>query len=111
MGICWYCYWGWPKPIADIYSRALTELDGHDFPLHYGPAHVVWEDENFECAEVCLEDFDKYKGDINDNDLEIVRKSLEELAKIPIVERDIKPDDYDGLHPELYPPTVEMVKV
>jgi len=23
MGICWYCHWGWAKPVADIYDEAL----------------------------------------------------------------------------------------
>jgi len=23
--ICWYCYWGWPKPVAGIYKKALCD--------------------------------------------------------------------------------------
>lgn len=110
MGICWYCHWGWAKPVAEIYEEALRRLDGYDSPLHFGPAHIVWEDENFDSAEWCLENFEKYKGDYAPEELEIVRWSLEELAKLPMSVREIIPDDYDDEHPELYPPKVEVVK-
>ena len=112
MGICWYCYWGWPKIVAKIYQRALTKLEGDESPLHYGPAHIVWSDENFDSAEWCLEHFDDYKSDYSDSDLMIVRESLEELAKLPLDIRCIQPEDYDGEHPELYlpPKDIEMIE-
>jgi hypothetical protein len=111
MGICWYCYWGWPKPVADIYKQALAKLDGNELPLQYGPAHVVWEDENFDYAEWCLEHF--YECDYSEDDLDVVRWSLEELAKIPLNERCPKPEDYDDEHPDVYPPKAgtEMVRM
>lgn len=111
MGICWYCHWGWPKVVADIYDKALSDLGEYDSPLHYGPAHIVWEDENFDSAEWCLEHFDEYTGDHSIKDLVIVRRSLEELAAVPVDDRCVEPDDYDGEHPELFPPPkdVEMV--
>ena len=112
--ICWYCHWGWPKPVAEIYLKALKLLNGQESPLHFGPAHVVWEDENFELAESCLEDFDEFENycDYSDYELSIVRQSLEELAKLPVHVRCVEPEDYDGKHPELYPPPdgVEMIK-
>jgi len=113
MGICWYCYWGWPKLVADIYKKALDDLGGWEAPLHFGPAHIVWEDENFDYAEWCLEHFDEYKGDYSIDDLVIVRRSLEELARLPLDVKCIEPEDYDGAHPELFPPpaTIKMVKV
>lgn len=80
-------YRGWPKPVADIYQKALQALDGYESPLHYGPAHIVWDDENFDSAEWCLENFDKYKGDYSDADLAIVKKSLEELVALPLETR------------------------
>ncbi len=83
MGICWYCYWGWPKLVAEIYQKALKDLNGYDFPLQFGPGHIVWSDENFDSAEWCLENFDKYKGDYSDEELTIVKWSLEELASFP----------------------------
>ena len=111
MGICWDCYWGWPKAVADIYDKALADLDGDVSLLHDGPSHIVWADENFHSAEWCLEYFDEYKGGISNQALMIVRRSLEELSKIKLAERCIEPADYDDAHPELYPPPkdVEMV--
>lgn len=108
MGICWYCHWGWAKPVAEIYKKALRALDGDKWPLHFGPSHIVWEDENFDRAEWCLEHFDEYKGDYSDVELEIVKQSLKELASLPEDVRCVEPEDYDGQHPELYPPSVEM---
>ena len=79
--ICWYCYWGWPKPVKDIYDSALKQLNGNSSPLHFGPAHIVWEDENFSSAEWCIEHFNDYISN-NEEDMKIVKWSLEELAKI-----------------------------
>ena len=111
MAICWYCHWGWSKPVADIYLEAVKRLDGDESPLLFGPAHVVWEDENFDSAECCLETFGKYIGDWADGELEVVRWSLNELAKLPMELRCPEPDDYDNEHPELFPPSVEVVKI
>lgn len=112
--MCWTCYWGAPKPVGEIYIEALRrlkEIDSNFIPLVGGPAHIVWDDFNFDSAEWCLENFDKYRGDYNDEELAIVRWSLEELAKIPEGERDGTPDMVDWEHPELYPPTVEMIDI
>ena len=115
MGKCWSCYWGWPKPVAEIYQKALERLNGDDAPLHsaFGPSHLVWADENFDFAEDCLEDFDENKGNCTEDELEIVRQSLEELAKLPLEVRCVEPDNYDGEHPKLFPPPdgVEMVRI
>ncbi len=111
MGICFTCYWGWPIAIADIYEQALSDLDGYADPLSYGPGHVVWEDENFDQAEYCLEHFDEYRGDYTDEQLAIVRLSLEKLAMIPIEERECEPEDYDDENPELFSPTRMVRKV
>jgi hypothetical protein len=122
MTICWYCHWGWAKPVAEIYKRAfedLKKLPGDAYiALNYGPAHVVWADENFDSAEWCLKDFDNWcaeyqtKVDLDDEQLAIVKRSLEELAAMPLTEREAgPPDDYDDEHPENYPPTVEVENV
>lgn len=110
MGICWYCYWGWAKPVADIYDKALALLGGNESPLHYGPAHIVWDDENWDSVEWCLKHFDEYADDLTEHEKHVVRWSLEELAKIPMNTRCVEPDDYDGEHPENYPPSVETVR-
>ena len=106
MGICWYCHWGWSKPVADIYKKALDELDGWEGPLNFGPAHVVWEDENFDSAEWCLEHFDEYEGDYTVAHLAIVKQSLVDLARLPLDVRCVEPEDYDEEHPELFPPPI-----
>lgn len=111
MGICWPCYWGWPKVVADIYLRALDKLGGDESPLHFGPAHVVWEDENFQCAQKCLDDFDKYTDGYTPEEMRIVKDSLIELSKLSESEYDVVPEDYDDEHPELYPPNSELTMI
>lgn len=111
MGICWYCYWGWAKPVAEIYLEALRRLDGYEDPLQFGPSHIVWADENWHSAESCLEHFEENRGYFSDEELSIVKWSLQELAKLPMEVRCIEPEDYDDEHPELYPPKVEVIKV
>ena len=112
--ICWDCHWGWPKAVADTYDRALDALDGSDYALAGGPGHVVWANENFENAERELERFDSkpWPDDYSDAEIAIVKRSLEELSQIPMADRCVCPDDYDGEHPELFPPPagVEMVR-
>ena len=109
MGICWYCHWGWPKEVAVIYKEALRRLNGDRDILSFGASHLVWGDENFDCAEWCLEHFNDYSENYNENEAAVVRWSLEELAKLPLNVREIIPEDYDDEHPELYPPTSEVV--
>lgn len=114
-GFCWYCHWGWSKVVSDIYKEAerrLNEVEvcktGSD-PLHFGPSHVVWEDENFDNPLSCLAHFKDFEGKYTKEDLAIVRWSLEELAKVPMNQRCIEPADYDGDNPEMYPPPANIV--
>ena len=120
MGECWYCHWGWSKPVHDIYAEAqrrLDEINSHGFmPLHYGPSHIVWEDENFDSPEWCLEHFQDhdFRGKYTAEELAIVRWSLEELAKLPLEQRCVEPKEYgetDETHPENFPPTAGVVMV
>lgn len=116
MGICWYCYWGWSKPVADIYLEALNRLNGDEMPLCYSFAHIVWADENFDSADWCLNEFEKHKeeyigADYTESQLDIVKWSLEELNKLPLSIREIIPKDYDDEHPELYPPQTSVVRI
>lgn len=103
--------------LQKIYKRALARLDGDDSPLNFGLGHIVWSDENFDFAEWCIEHFDEYKGDFSDAELMVVRQALrqalEELAKLPENNRCVEPDNYDGEHPELFPPPndIEMIKI
>lgn len=100
--ICWFCYWGWPPWVEFIFDEALEEIGG-DGPLLFGPAHIVWEDENFDLAQLCLDHFDEHSGTHSEEDLAIVRRSLEQLRDVPN-ECLVAPEDYDGKHPENYPP-------
>jgi hypothetical protein len=113
MSICWDCHWGWPKPVADIFLEAKAALDGDDAPLLYGPGHIVWSDENFDSTQWCLDNFDKYSDHLDAEEAAIVRRSLEQLAALPESVVFVCPADYDGEHPEHYPPPagVEMVKI
>lgn len=109
MSTCWYCHWGWSKQVHDIYTTAVAKLGGFSGPLHYGPSHVVWDDENWGCVDWCLEHFNEYRGQWTDEQLEVVRWSLLELQKLPKHVLDPEPDDYDGEHPENYPPPIDVV--
>lgn len=132
MSKCWFCYWGWPKPIMDIYDRAVQEIDDMlpvansennwtdwdgeptcgESAMLYGPAHCVWADENFcnldweikECGSSKYKDW--YPGA-----MAIVRRSLTELAALPD-ELKCPPPNYDDENPWLFPPAhgEEMVK-
>ena len=109
MGICWYCWWGWPKSVADIYERALAALDGDESELLYGPGHIVWADENFarEHVEWCLHEGEagEYWHDYaTDKSKKIVLDSLRELLALPDSILDSVPEEYDGENPERYPP-------
>lgn len=116
MGICWYCHWGWPEPVAAIYREAVAALAGDDYPLRSGPSHVVWEDENFDdygvrlCLERCSRE-DPSTEDVSDAALEVVRRSLEALLALPESIRCPEPEDYDDAHPEHYPPPSGVVMV
>jgi hypothetical protein len=84
MPVCPFCKFGWPKQIAEIYQRHI-ETAG-DSAMHFGPAHVVWEDENFERESVqwCLDHFDEYaREDHIPEEHAAVRQSLIELLALP----------------------------
>lgn len=76
-----------------------------------GAAHIVWDDDNFgrEHVQWCLDEFEQYKQkDASDAENEAVRQSLIELLALTDDVLDPEPEDYDGEHPEMFPPTVEM---
>jgi hypothetical protein len=86
------------KRIGAIYKEAMGRLmkEPHaeewdaEAAMHYGPAHIVWDDFNWSMVEWCLENFEEYADHEEHDkvDLEHVRWSLEELAKIPLEERE-----------------------
>ena len=113
--MCWYCHWGLPEPVANIYSQALNGLGGDDErPLLYGPAHIVWHDYNLDTDSIdwCLANFEKYSSRFNASDMLVVKRSLEQLLEIPENERHLAPNDLDGDYASVPPPVdVVMVKV
>jgi hypothetical protein len=95
----------------DIYDKYLA-VAGED-AMHYGAAHIVWDDENFDrgCVQACLDDFERWKrDDCTDEQNEAVRQSLLDMLALPDDQREVEPDDYDGEHPDNFPPTCEVVK-
>lgn len=130
-GECWYCHWGWAQQVYDIFLRATEDIEiaidefnaQSDWKiicepesawraLEYGPAHIVWSDENWDSAEWCLKYCDRPEFlEWNPTVLEIVRRSLRELAALPDHIREAQPADYHGEHPENYPPAVGITMV
>jgi hypothetical protein len=110
--MCWYCHWGWSNPVADIYEKYLP-LAGEP-AMHYGPAHIVWDDENFKrsLVQACLDDWDewvqKYRDDENGYslpELAYVKASLVDLLALDDAVLSPAPDDgWDN--PAAHPPTV-----
>lgn len=124
MGICWYCHWGWPKQVRDIYDKYLALTS--DTAMHYGPAHIVWEDENFETVEHiqwCIDTAEQwfkewnvsphFGGDpkLTREEFVLVVESLKELLTVPEEIRCCCPDNYDDEHPENFPPPANIVMV
>jgi hypothetical protein len=101
--MCYWCYWGWPKPIRDIYDDCIARVG--ESPLLYGPSHVVWADENWTCAQWCLDHFDEYTHGYSDGELDVMRESLERLVAVPD-EFKTAPEGYDeSCHiPAMFPP-------
>lgn len=124
MGICWYCHWGWPKQFVDIYQKYETLIGNNAFTaLNYGPAHVVWDDENFDrgIIQSCIDDAEKWYKEWNvspnfggnpkltKEELKLVVESLKELLLLPDDILYTIPQDYDDENPEQYPPPEGMV--
>lgn len=136
MGDCWICRWGWPKVCVDIYNRAVSDLEklyeedpdskvwfsfGAEGVMKFGPAHIVWEDHNFDSWQWCLEESEKNRAKYNtisDKEMEILRRSLRELGELdPDVRDYCGPDEYESQPGNWYhdveqfppPPSVELV--
>lgn len=93
--MCWYCYWGWPKQVADVYAEAERIVG--ESAMEYGPAHVVWGDENFDDVNIesCIADCRRLlaSGALPDEDgifyngpetASVVLKSLVALRALPL---------------------------
>jgi len=102
---CWYCYWGWPTPVAEIFNRYKAVIG--ESPLEFGPGHIVWSDENFdnESIDWCLNEARAHEShyDFEDGAFPLVFRSLEELRAVPENVR-CPPIEFINNDPELSPP-------
>jgi len=115
MSDCWYCHWGWPAQVANIFWR--YEPDAGTIGMMEGPATVVWGDENFtdHAIDYCLQQCrDKVvKEHWTPETIQLIRRSLEDLRKFPEHIRCCEPVAYEGKRPQDFPPPngIEMLKV
>lgn len=90
--MCYFCAWGVPPKVKEIYDRAVRDLDSidgvdGDSAMRYGPGHIVWDDFNLErehveyCISVC-DDKSRHYG-MREDAVAIVRRSLVELLELP----------------------------
>lgn len=108
-GVCWYCHYGWPEAVVAIYY-AHVERAGED-AMHYGAAHVVWDDENFDRASVqrCVERCEKESDTFTPAEVAAVRDSLVALLALPEAVRVPRPDyDCTQHDAEDYPPPDDL---
>lgn len=104
MGTCYFCHWGWPEPVWKIYDRAVEALGGDDSPLLHSFAHIVWNDENFDSAQWCLDNMENFlNSDYTDEEHQVVKRSLEELLELDPVFLS-PPEAYDGHTPQDFLP-------
>lgn len=121
--ICWYCYWGWPKQVADIYLK-YADLIGDWAALDFGPGHIAWSDENFDDGSIqfCIDYESEFRMDecfaagagvSQTKALRLTVESLRELLAVPEDIRCCEPEGYDGEHPENFPPPdgIQMVRI
>lgn len=76
----------WPRDVRAIYDDCMARIGAAgESAMHFGPAHIVWEDDNFETEHVqwCLDNFDEYADDLTEAQKQIVRESLRRLLEIP----------------------------
>ena len=69
----------------------------------------MWSDENFDLAAVCLDEVDQEGARLDPAVLAVVKQSLVDLAALPLALREVCPSQYDGVHPEQYPPPAGVV--
>jgi len=103
MSICWYCHWGWHPQVEEIYRRGYELIGGE---MSRGPGHIVWGDENFD-TETILGEIARapnHADYVSAEDISVIVQSLNELLAVPEEVRCCEPEDYDGEHPDMYPP-------
>lgn len=104
--MCWYYHWGWPRPVFEVYFKSCQKL-GSEGVLQFGPSHIVWSDSNLDdssirwCIQLCEDRGIKIYGkeihskdDISDEQMVLVKESLERLSEIPSEVRCCVPKGY-----------------
>jgi hypothetical protein len=70
-----------------IYDQAVAKLDGDDCPMEHSFAHIVWGDGNYRNSDIeyCLKAYSDpdFQGKYTQEQMDIVKWSLEEALKIP----------------------------
>jgi len=97
--------------VADIYAK-YTKLAGDSGALDFGVGHIVWSDENWDRSSIewCIKQPDESDYWTPEQHALAV-ESLKELLAVPDEIRECEPADYDGEHPENYPPPAGLVMV
>lgn len=125
--MCYWCYWGWPVELADIHDESVERIEAILEPLrfnketfeevqteppsgfsalHFGPGHVLWEDENWDCADYCLKECD---GEMVEGwvpaAVEVLRDSLRRVIALPDhLKREPEGYSEDETDPKDFPP-------
>ena len=60
----------WSPAVKAIYDKAMARTSMT--AMHFGPAHIVWEDGNYDSAEWCLKNFHKYCRDFTPGELDVL---------------------------------------
>lgn len=74
----------WKDKVFELYNFICNNNNEDDqifMAMNFGPAHIVWEDHNFDSASIqwCLDNFEYYKSDHSEENLKRVKWSLEGL--------------------------------
>jgi len=77
----------WPPAVWAIYERHCRAIDQLGFngelEMGYGPAHLVWDDENWRCIQFCLDECEGWtRREVSAEVLAIVRQSLLDLLQL-----------------------------
>jgi hypothetical protein len=81
------------KRITEIYQKYEKVIDEHSgdgfMKLNFGPAHIVWEDSNFETHHIqwCIDHAEDYRRNLCSLEFDAVMNSLKELLTVPEEQR------------------------
>ncbi len=72
----------WPREVAAIYKRCVDVVGVG--AMNYGPAHIVWDDGNFDSGSIqwCIDNAWKNRNELGDDAVAVVIQSLHDLASV-----------------------------